>query len=123
VAVPPIKTPSWMVSLNKMGGKLVPESQFKFSTCYHHLKVSKLHDSVVDLLRFNGDIRYQTTGGLWSNKQTRVVKDNGVSENYVGRKFIDEVKHLEATLSAKDAGWMIVEMANVNAENGIEKHQ
>jgi hypothetical protein len=38
----------------------VPDSQFKFFTCYHHCKVSKLDDSVVDLLRFNGKIRYPT---------------------------------------------------------------
>jgi hypothetical protein len=63
VAGPPIKTPSCMVSSNKKGGKLVPDSQFKFFTRYHHLKVSKLDVSVVDLLRINGKVRYQTKGG------------------------------------------------------------
>jgi len=91
-AVPPINTLSCTVSSNKKGGKLVPDTQFKFFTCYHHLKVSILDDSVVDLLRFNGKIRYQTKGGWWRSKKTRVVKDDGSLENYVGRKFIEELK-------------------------------
>jgi hypothetical protein len=51
------------------------------------------------------------------------VTDNGVSENYVGPKFLDQLKRQGAVLSTKDVGWMIVETANVNAEDGIEKHQ
>ena len=69
----------------------MPDSQFKFFTHYHHLKASKLDDSVVDLVRFNGKIRYQTKGGWWSSKRARVVKDDGASENYVGWKFIEEL--------------------------------
>ena len=122
-AVPPWKTPSCAVSSNEKGGKLVPDSQFKFFTCYHHLKVSKLDDSVVDLLRFNGKTLYQTNGALWRGKQARVVKGDGASEIYVGWMFIDELKHQWAALSAKDAGWMNVETTNVNAEDGIEKRQ
>ena len=101
----------------------MPDSQFKIFTRYHHLKVSKLDDSVVDLLRFNGKIRYQTNGGWWSSKKARVVKDDGASENYVGWKLIDELKLQGATLCAEEAGWTIVETANINAEDGIEKHQ
>jgi signal transduction histidine kinase len=78
---------------------------------------------VVDLLRFNGKIRYQTKGGWWSSKKARVVKDDGASENYVGRKFIEELKRQGAALQAKEAGWMIVETANIKAEDGIEKCQ
>jgi hypothetical protein len=88
-----------------------------------HLKVSKLDDSVVDLLRFNGKIRYQMKGGWWSSKKERAVKDDGASENYVGRKFIEELKRQGAALQAKEAGWMIVETANIKAEDGIEKRQ
>jgi len=51
------------------------------------------------------------------------VKDNGSSENYVSQKIIDELKRQGAALSAQDAGWMILEMANVDAEDGIEKRQ
>jgi hypothetical protein len=101
----------------------VPDSQFKFFTCYHHLKVSKLDDSVVDLLRFNGKIRYQMKGGWWSSKKARVVKNDGASENNVGRKFIEELKCQGAALQAKEAGWMIVETANIKAEDGIKKGQ
>jgi len=92
-----------MVSSNKKGGKLVPDSQFKFLTCYHYLKVSKLDDSVVDLLRFNGKIRFQTKGGWWSSKTASVVKDDGASEHYVGWKFIEELKCQGAALQAKEA--------------------
>jgi len=101
----------------------VPNSQFKLFTCYHHLKVSKLDDSVVDLLTFDGKIRYQMKGGWWSSKKARVVKDHGASENYVGRKFIEQLKCQGAALQAKDAGWMIVETANIKAEDSIMKHE
>jgi len=101
----------------------VPDGQFTFFTRYHHLKVSNLDDSVVDLLRFNEKISYQTKGGWWSSEKARVVKDDGLSENYVGRKFIDELKRQGATLQAKEAGWMIVKTANIKAEDGIEKRQ
>jgi len=84
------------------------------------LKGSKLDDSVVDLLRFIGKIRYQTNGGWWSSKKARVVKDDGASENCVGRKFIDELKRQGGALRTKEAGWMNVEMANIKAEDGIE---
>ena len=119
----PMKTPSCTVSSNKKGGKLVPDSQFKFFTRYHHLKGGKPDDSVVNLQKFNGKTRYQTKVGWWSSKKARVVKNDGASENYVGWKFIDELKRQGAALSAKDAGWMIVETANVNAEDGLEKRQ
>jgi len=101
----------------------VPDSQFKFFTRYHHLKVSKLDDSVADLLRFNGKVRYQMKGGWWSSKKARVVKDDGASESYVGRKFIEELKREGGALQAKEAGWMIVETANIKAEDDIEKRQ
>jgi len=53
----------------------------------------------------------------------RVVKNDGASENSVGRKFIDELKQEGAALQAPEAGWMIVEPANLKAEDGIEKRQ
>jgi len=101
----------------------VPDSQFKFFTHYHHLKVSILDDSVVHLLRFNGKIRYQTKEGWWSSNKERVVKDDGASENYVGRKFIEQLKRQGAAQQAKEAGWMIVGTANIKAEHGIKNHQ
>jgi len=52
-----------------------------------------------------------------------VVKEDGASENYVGRKFIEELKRQGAALQAKEAGWMVVETANIKAEDGIEKRQ
>lgn len=49
--------------------------------------------------------------------------DGCALENYVSHQFIDELKCQGAILSAKDPGWIIVEMANVNEEDGIEKCQ
>ena len=95
---------------------MVPDSQFKFFTRYHHLKISKLDDSVVDLLRFKGKIQYQTKQRWWSCNKARAVKDDGVLQNYVGRKLLDELKHQGAAWSAMDAGCMIGQTANVNAE-------
>jgi hypothetical protein len=51
------------------------------------------------------------------------VKNDDASENYVGRKFIQELKRQGAALQAKEAGWMIVQMANIKAEDGIEKRE
>ena len=101
----------------------MPDSLFEFFTHYHHLKVSKLDDSVVDLLGFKGKIQYQTIGEWWSSNKASVVKDDGALENYVGRKIIDELQCQGAALSAQDAGWMIVDMTNVNSEDRIEKCQ
>jgi len=106
-----------------MGGKLVPDSQFKFFTHYHHLKVSKVADSVFDPLRFYGKLRYQTEEGGWFRKEARVVQDDGVSENYVSWQLLDEPNHEVAILSANEVGWMVVEIANFNLEDDIEKRQ
>ena len=92
-------------------------------TRYHLLKVSKLDDSVVNLLRFNGKIRYQTKGEWWSSKMARVVKDDGASANNVGRKFIEEQRRQGAALHAKKAGWMIVETSNIKEKDGIKKRR
>jgi hypothetical protein len=78
---------------------------------------------LVDLLRYNRKIRYRTQGSGWSNKKESVVKDDGASEHYVGRKFIDELTCQGPALLANDAGWMILERININAEDGIEKCQ
>ena len=43
--------------------------------------------------------------------------------NYVGRKLIDQLKHQGAPLQAMEAGWMIVETANINADDGSETRQ
>ena len=43
--------------------------------------------------------------------------------NYMGRKFLHGLNCEGAVLSEMDTGWLIVKMANVNAEDGIEIHQ
>jgi hypothetical protein len=109
--------------IKKHCGKSMPDTQFKFFTHYHHLKVSQLDHSVVNLLRINGKTRYQTEGGWWSSKNERVLKDNGASEKYVGLKFIDKLKCQAAALCAKGAELMIVQTANIDAVEGIERCQ
>jgi len=73
-AVPLIPAPLCTVLAKKVV-KWMPGSQFKFFTHCHHLKVSKLQDSVVNLLRFKGNIWYQTQGGWWTHTMTKVVKE------------------------------------------------
>jgi len=51
------------------------------------------------------------------------VKDDGASENYVDRKFINELQLQGASLCAKKRRWTIVETANINAEDGIENQE
>ena len=51
------------------------------------------------------------------------MKDDSASENNVGWMIIDDPKCQGAALSTKDAGWLIVEMANVNTEDGMEQCQ
>jgi hypothetical protein len=112
-----------MVSSNKKDGRILRDSQFQSFTCYPHLKITKLDDSVVALLRLNGKLRYQIPGGWWGSKTARVVKDDGVSETNVRWMFIEEFKRQVASLQAKEVGLMIMEMANIKAEDDIEKHQ
>jgi len=56
-------------------------------------------------------------------EQAMVVKDNHASANSMEWKFIDEVKCQGGSLRAIVAGWIIVETANIKAEDGIEKYQ
>jgi hypothetical protein len=49
------------------------------------------------------------------------VKNDDASENLVGRRFLDQLNCQRAVLSSKDAGWMNVDMANLNARDGIGK--
>jgi hypothetical protein len=51
------------------------------------------------------------------------VKHDGVSENYVRQIFIDQLKRQGAALQKKGVRWMIGEMADIKAEDGIEKRQ
>jgi hypothetical protein len=78
--------------VKQKGGKFVPDSEFDVFTWHHRLEDMKLDDSVGNLLRFDGKIRYQTKGGCWRSKKARVVKDDGASENNVGRKLFDKLE-------------------------------
>jgi len=51
------------------------------------------------------------------------MKDDGATENYVGRKFIEEHTWEGAALHVKGAGRMIVETPNIKADDGIEQDQ
>jgi len=99
----------------------MPDSQCKLFTHYHHLKVGILDDSVVELLWFKWTVRYQTVRGWRNRKNAREEKHDGASENYVGQKFLDLHKCQRAVQSAMDPVSIIVEMANVTINDGIEK--
>lgn len=51
------------------------------------------------------------------------MKNDGEPVDYVGRKILEDRQHRGAILSEKNASSIIVEMANVNGEDGIEKWQ
>jgi hypothetical protein len=51
------------------------------------------------------------------------VKNDSKSENYVGWKVLDQLKHQGAIPRTKDVARMFVETANINAEDGIDQYQ
>jgi hypothetical protein len=102
----------------------VTSTKFKSFTRYHRLQITRLSDSVADLLRFRGKIRIRdVTRGEWHSKAAKTVKDDGASENYVSRSFIERLRSQGANLEVEDAGWMVVEIANANTQDSIEKRQ
>ena len=46
-----------------------------------------------------------------------------VSENNVGHMFLHILKYQGAVRNSNIVGWMILELANVNTEDGIENYQ
>jgi hypothetical protein len=51
------------------------------------------------------------------------VKDDGASKNYVSRSYVEDLQKAGANLKIEDDGWMVVETANANVEDVIERRQ
>jgi hypothetical protein len=95
----------------------VTSQKFKRLTRYHRLQITRESEIVANLLRFKGKIRYRDARlGKWHSKTAKAVKDDGASENYVSRSYVEDLQKAEANL---DDGWMVVpvETANANVED------
>jgi hypothetical protein len=99
-------------------------TKFKRLTRYHRLQITRESEIVADLLRFKGKIRYRDARlGKWHSKTAKAVKDDGASENYVSRSNVDDLRKAGANLEIEDDGWMVVETANANVEDVVERRQ
>jgi hypothetical protein len=78
---------------------------------------------VADLLRFKGKIRYRDARGEWHSRAAKSLKDDGASENYVSRRYVEELQAKGAKLEIENDGWMVVETANSNVEDVVERRQ
>jgi hypothetical protein len=99
-----------------------PESTtaFKRFSTSHRLRIND--ESVSDLLRFKGKVRYRyAQKGQWHSGTAKVVKDDGASENHVSRSLRQCLHNQGACLEVEDAGWMLVETANANTQHSVEK--
>jgi hypothetical protein len=72
-------------------------------------------------------IRYRDARlGKWHSKTAKAVKDDGASENYVSRSYVEDLQKAGANLEIEDSddGWMVVETANANVEDvEVERRQ
>ena len=93
----------------------------KMFTRYHHLRVSD--NDTLDLLRFDGKLRFKKNDDTYSSVAAKTAKDDGASENYVKRETVEEFKKKGAVIEERDGGWIIVETANDKVEDGIERRQ
>jgi hypothetical protein len=95
---------------------------FKLFSTSHRLRIND--ESVSDLLRFKGKVRYRyAQKGEWHSGTARVVKDDGASENYVSRSLRQCLPNQGACLEVEAAGWMVVETTNANTQDSVEKRQ
>jgi hypothetical protein len=102
----------------------VPSTQFKRLTRYHRLQITRDSEIVADLLRFKGKIRYRDARlGKWHSIAAKAVKDDGASENYVSRSYVEKLQKAGANLKIENDGWMVVETANANVEDVVEQRQ
>jgi hypothetical protein len=99
-------------------------TKFKRLARYHRLQITRESEIVADLLRFKGKIRYRDARlGKWHSKAAKAVKDDGALENYVSRSYVENLQKAGANLEIEDDGWMVVETANANVEDVVERHQ
>jgi hypothetical protein len=77
---------------------------------------------VADLFRFKGKIRVSRRG-KWCSKAAKGVKDDGASENYASRRYVERLQADGVELEIEDAGWMIVETTNAHNKDEVERRQ
>jgi hypothetical protein len=94
-------------------------SKIKRFTHYHHLQVSD--NDTLDLLYFNGKLRYKKNNNTYSSFVAKTVKDNRASENYVKREIVEKLKRKDSVIEVRDSGWKSVETVNDMEEDGIER--
>jgi hypothetical protein len=80
-------------------------------------------ESVSDLLRFKGKVRYRHRKGEWRSGTAKVVKDDGASVNYVSRRNVQQLRERGSELEVENDGWMAVATANANAQDAVERRQ
>jgi len=57
-------------------------------TRYHHLRVSD--NNTIDLLHFNGKLRYKNINDTYGSLAAKTAKDDGASENYPKRETVEK---------------------------------
>jgi hypothetical protein len=99
-------------------------TKFKRLTRFHRSQITRDSDVVADLLRFRGKLRYRDVRrGEWHSRAAKLLKDDGASENYVSRSYVEDLQARGAQLEIEDDGWMMVETANANVEDVVERRQ
>ena len=88
-------------------------------THFHHLKISD--NDTLDLLCFDGKLRYKKGDNTYSSLAAKTVKDDRASENYVWRSTMEKLRKEGMVLEERDGGWMIIETANDKVDDGIER--
>jgi hypothetical protein len=93
----------------------VTSTKFKRLTRYHRLQITRESEIVADLLRFKRKIRYRDArlGIEWHSKTAKAVKDDGASENYVSRSYVEDLQKAGANLEIEDDGWMLLSGASM----------
>lgn len=106
--------------------RCLPSLDTELKTCkrYVRAKISQLNSPLCDLMRFKGKVR-MIKDGKWYSKAALILKDDGASENYVSRNYVERLKAQMPRLAnrIKSCGWMLVETANAKGDNGIEKRE
>lgn len=116
------------------------------------LNLDLVHRPRIDLLRFEGKILLspsnhaaqrhhlqevevvQENGVGWRRRaagqrnrkweeKAYILKDDGASENFVSRDYIERLKRKGADVPVRDEGWMTVRTARVQADLKKEKRQ
>jgi hypothetical protein len=90
-------------------------------THYHHLRVSD--NDTLDLLPLDAKFRYKNNNDTYGSLVAKTTKDDGASENYVKSETVEKLKNKGAVIKERNSSWMIVDTANDQVEDGIDRQQ